>query len=161
MQNRRKTIVVNKQFQYQYSVLIAALCVLLVNAFIIFEMVFGAGLLDLSSKMALGIAAVELVIVGGTWWVSMVTTYRIAGPVYVFTREIARLAEGDLTAHATLRDGDMFQDEARQINESMVTLRKRIQSIKSLARQLEDAGADEEAVRSQLLAEINSFQTEE
>ena len=40
MDNRRKTIVINKPFQYQYSLLIAALAVLLVNGFIILRVLF-------------------------------------------------------------------------------------------------------------------------
>lgn len=161
MQNRRKTIIVNKEFQYQYSVMVAALCVLLVNAFIIFEMLFGRGLVDLSNGMIMGIAAVEILVVGGTWWATLVTTYRIAGPVYVFTREISRLAEGDLTARAALRTGDMFQDEARRINDSIAALCGRLDNIKTLAGQLENLeGSEKEAIQSRLLEEIASFKTE-
>ena len=40
MDNRRKTIVINKKFQYQYSLLIATMAVLLVNGFIIVRMLF-------------------------------------------------------------------------------------------------------------------------
>ena len=34
MDNRRKTIVINEKFQYQYSLLVVAVAVMLVNAFL-------------------------------------------------------------------------------------------------------------------------------
>lgn len=162
MENRRQTIIVNKKFQYQYSVLVAALCVLLVNAFLIFDMLFGRALLELSTGAILAIAAVELVVVAGAWWASLLTTYRIAGPVYVFTREIARLAEGDFTANAVLRKGDLFQEEAWQINGSIESLRNQIDDLKSLALQMKGGTTEEqEAAQSQLIERISSFKTDD
>ena len=92
MDNRRTTIVINKPFQYQHSLLIAALAVLLVNGFILLRMVFpGEQALALSSQMTFGIAAVEFVLIAAIWYGSLRASHRIAGPVYVFAREIARL----------------------------------------------------------------------
>ncbi len=86
MDNRRKTIVINKKFQYQYSLLIAALAVLLVNGFIILRMLVPGEqpALEFSSRAIIGLAAVEFILIAGIWYGSLKASHRIAGPVYVF-----------------------------------------------------------------------------
>jgi len=161
MDNRRKTIVINKKFQYQYSLLIAAMAVLLVNGFIIVRMLFpGDQALELSSAMSLGLAAVELILLAGIWYASLVASHRIAGPVYVFAREISKLGEGDLTANIHLRDKDMFQPEAAQMNAGIAALKTRISEIKDLAEKLHQAqenGGDSSALAKQLIQEVSNF----
>ena len=96
MDNRRTTIVINKKFQYQYSLLIVALAVLLVNGFIIVRMVFpGEEPLDLSTTMAITIAAIELALIAAIWYGSLKASQRISGPVYGFARAVTRLGAGD------------------------------------------------------------------
>lgn len=164
MDNRRTTIVINKKFQYQYSLLIVALAVLLVNGFIIVRMLFpGAEPLDLSTPMALVIAAVELVLIAAIWYGSLKASHRIAGPVYVFAREVARLGAGDLNARIALRENDMFQAEAQRMNESFAALRTRIAAVKALSSQLQSAraaGADIGPLVEKLAAELSVFKGE-
>jgi methyl-accepting chemotaxis protein len=161
MDNRRKTIVINKPFQYQYSLLIAALAVLLVNGFIILRVLFpGEQPLELSTQMTVGIATVEFVLIAAIWYGSLIASHRIAGPVYVFAREIARLGEGDLNASIELRDKDMFQSEAEQMNKSIAALRNRIATVKGLSEQLQKAqptGADVGPIVAKLVAELSLF----
>jgi hypothetical protein len=164
MDNRRKTIVINKKFQYQYSLLIAALAVLLVNGFILTRMLFpGDNPLDMSSATALGVAVVEFLLIAGIWYGSLKASHRIAGPVYVFAREIARLGEGDLNAHIMLRDRDMFQPEAQQMNNSIVALRARIETLKGLCAELQKAqadGGDAGVIVEKLVSELSGFSTD-
>lgn len=149
MDNRRKTIVINKKFQYQYSLLIAALTVLLVNGFIIIRLLFpGEQALALSTSMAAGLAAIEFILVAGIWYGSLKASHRIAGPVYVFSREISKLGAGDLTAQITLREKDMFQPEADCMNASIEALRARISGVKKLAQQLQAAQTANEDIGS-------------
>jgi methyl-accepting chemotaxis protein len=161
MDNRRKTIVINKTFQYQYSLLIAALAVLLVNGFIIVRMLFpGEHPLELSSSLTMGVAAVEFLLISAIWYGSLKASHRIAGPVYVFAREVARLGEGDLNARISLRDKDMFQPEAEQMNKSIAALRTRIAAVKNLSDQLltaRSAGADVGPIAEKLAAELSVF----
>ena len=127
MDNRRHTIVINKKFQYQYSLLIVALTILLVNGFIIFRTLFpGQEPLVLEMASALAVAAVESVLLAAIWYGSLKASHRIAGPVYVFAREINKLGQGDLTARMRLRDKDMFKPEAESMNASIAALRERI-----------------------------------
>lgn len=164
MDNRRTTIVINKKFQYQYSLLIVALAVLLVNGFIIMRMLFpGAEPLDLSTPTAIGIAAVELILIAAIWYGSLKASHRIAGPVYVFAREVARLGAGDLNAAIALRETDMFQAEARQMNDSFTALRNRIAAIKVVSSQLQAAraaGAEIDPLVEKLATELSAFSGE-
>lgn len=161
MDNRRTTIVINKKFQYQYSLLIVALAVLLVNGFIIVRMVFpGDEPLDLSTTSAIVLALGELILIGAIWYGSLKASHRIAGPVFVFAREVARLGGGDLNASIALRETDMFQDEARQMNDSFVALRTRIATVKHLSAQLQaalDADADVGPLVEKLATELSLF----
>ena len=161
MDNRRTTIVINKKFQYQYSLLIVALAVLLVNGFIIVRMLFpGDEPLNLSTSSAIALAVVELILIGAIWYGSLKASHRIAGPVFVFAREVARLGAGDLSASIALRDTDMFQAEAQQMNESFAALRTRIGTVKHLSVQLQaalDAGSDLGPLIEKLDEELSAF----
>jgi len=163
MDNRRKTIVINKKFQYQYSLLIAALAVLLVNGFIIIRMLIpGEQPLALTTSMAAGLAAVEFILIASIWYGSLKASHRIAGPVYVFAREIAKLGKGDLTARISLREKDMFQPEADKMNTSIAALRTRIGTIKALSEQLQQAQSadgDTSNIMQQLAKELSAFTT--
>jgi methyl-accepting chemotaxis protein len=164
MDNRRTTIVINKKFQYQYSLLIVALAVLLVNGFIIVRMVFpGEEPLDLSTTMAITIAAIELALIAAIWYGSLKASHRIAGPVYVFAREVTRLGAGDLNARIALRETDMFQAEAQQMNDGFAALRARITTVKALSSRLQTAraaGADIGPLVEELAAELSAFSGE-
>ena len=161
MDNRRKTIVINKPFQYQYSLLIVALAVLLVNGFIIVRLLFpGEQPLAFSSTAAIAVATVEFLLVASIWYGSLKASHRIAGPVYVFSREIARLGRGDLSAQISLRDNDMFQPEAEEMNNSIAALRSRIDVVKGLSEQLQQAqsaGGDVSAIVEKLSRELSVF----
>lgn len=161
MDNRRHIIVINKKFQYQHSLLIAALAVLLVNGFIIVRMLVpGEHPLYLPTSMALGLALVEFILIAAIWYGCLRASHRIAGPVYVFAREIARLGEGDLNARIALRDNDMFQPEAEQMNKSLTALRSRVEGVKALSKQLQTThadGGDIGPIVEKLATELASF----
>ena len=87
MDNRRKTFVINKQFQYQYSLLVVALTILGTNIFLIIQMLFpGEQPLSITTKMAVLIGGIELMVILAVWYGSLKLTHRIAGPVYVISR---------------------------------------------------------------------------
>lgn len=125
MQNRRKTIVINKKFQHQYALLMVLGTVLFTNILIILRALFpGEEPFQLTEGTALTIALIEGVLIAGVWYISLRMTHRIAGPVYVFRRQIEAFANGDLSARIRLRKGDMFTDEAEQINASLDKIEK-------------------------------------
>ena len=165
MANRRQTIVINKNFQYQYSMLIVALTVLTVNLFIIVRMLYPSVqplVMDMAST--LGLAAIELILIAGVWYGSLRASHKIAGPIYVFSREIAKLGQGDLTAHISLRRKDMFQDTATEMNDDFAALRSRVVALKDIAQGLENAhsqGADTGELIGNLQSELSRLTTED
>jgi len=163
MASRRKTIVINKKFQYQYSLLAVALTVLAVNLFVIFRMLSpGDNPLHISPGSAMLIAAVELGLVAGVWYWCLKSSHRIAGPVYVFARELSRIGNGDFTAHIRLRKNDMFLEEAAQMNASIEALRSKMGSLKAIGQQLGQVAPEEtSALISQLQEELAQLSTEE
>lgn len=161
MDNRRKTIVINKPFQYQHSLMIAALAVLLLNGFLIARLLFpGDHPLGLTTGQLTGLAILELLLIGSVWYACLKASHRIAGPVFVFTREIGRLGEGDLNARIVLREKDNFRSEAEQMNASIAALRGRIATLRDLSDELETArrnGGDVGPVADKLAKALSGF----
>lgn len=164
MDNRRKQIVINKKFQQQYAIIIVAMTVFLVNISIIFQSLFpGEQPFELSTTSAWSIGLVELVLVIGVWYGSLKSTLKIAGPVYVITRQLKAVGAGDLWARISLRQGDMFQEEAAAINASLDQLQARVEAAQNaaeLVRQAQAEGRDTAAHVEQLISEMAALRTE-
>ena len=165
MFNRRKSVIVNKQFQYQYSLLVVALTVLLINIAILIQAFMPTEEpLIMTNEMAWGLGAIEFLLITGVWYGSLRATHKIAGPVYVFAREAGKLGEGNLAAAIKLRKNDMFQEEADSMNASFAALRARVARVKTIARQLEAMQAGQPEIQKLLGAlneELASFNTEQ
>jgi methyl-accepting chemotaxis protein len=112
--------------------------VLLCNSFLLVNMLLpGEQRLDISFSTATLIGIVELVLVVGVLYASLRTTHRIAGPIFVISRQLRAFGAGDLTARITLRNTDMFRDEAGEINGGLDQLQARVAEIKTHALELE------------------------
>lgn len=163
MDNRRHTIVINKKFQYQYSLMAAACAVLLVNGFLMAQMLLpGEMPLRIPTPVALVIGAVELALIIAIWYGSLRASHRIAGPVHVFTRELSKLGQGDLTCDIALRDSDMFKIEGEAINASVAALRQRIESAKKRVDDIRTAqlqGQDAAQLIETLCSELAELKT--
>ena len=140
MENRRNTIVINKQFQYRRSLQLAAGAVLLVNSFLVMQMLFPGDMsLRLPTYMAVTLGALQSGLIIGIWWFCLRTSRRIAAPVQVFTREVAKLGAGDLTCDIALGDNGICRREGDAMNASIDQLRERLRHAKSLAGQIRQA----------------------
>ena len=163
MDNRRTTIVINKKFQYQFALLLAAMAVLFLNGFLIMRILFAAEQpLDLSTPTIVGIAAVELLLIACVWYWSIKASHRVAGPMYVITREIDKLGGGDMTARVNIREKDMFQSEAERMNVSIAALQEKVMTVKALAEKLEQAqasGGNTGDIVSEIVRELSEFTT--
>lgn len=163
VENRRKTIVINKAFQYQYSLLSASIAVLLVNGFFIAKLLFpGESPLTVTTDAFLAIGAIELLLVVSIWYFVLRATHRVAGPVHVFTRAIGRLGQGDLTTTVSLRESDMFREEGDTMNASIAELRNKVEAIKTIVAQAEEAheaGNELSALLSQLHQQLSELTT--
>ena len=165
MNNRRSTVVINSGFQYQYSLLAVAVTVLLVNLFIMINSILpNSQGFPFSTKQTLLLAIIEVILIGGVWWGSLISSHKIAGPVYVIVRRMEKLAEGDLTARVRLRKKDAFQNEAVMINNCIGVLQERLHEVRKIATNIEQLTDQESEKRTVLLAqliqELSSFNTE-
>lgn len=152
MDNRRSTVVINSQFQYQYALLSVTATVVLVNAFLIISACLpGSQGFSLSTGNTILIACLELVLIGGVWWGCLFASHKIAGPVYVMVRQMEKLAEGDLTARVRLRRKDAFQVEAVAINQCIEELQGHLLEVSDLARKLEQQDAESTDSRETLI----------
>ncbi len=65
------------------------------------------------------------------WWMTLVISNRLAGPLYRVETDIAKMAQGDLTMHFRVREKDEFQSLARILNDMARDLRGDIGNLKS------------------------------
>lgn len=156
MDNRRSTVVINSQFQYQYALLTALAAVLLVNAFLIISAFLpNSQGYSLSTGNTVLVVCLEVVLIVGVWWGSLFASHKIAGPVYVMVRQIEKLAEGDLTARVRLRRKDAFQVEAVAINQCIEELQNNLHEVSALARELEQQGSQGTEKQDALIKQLN------
>ena len=164
MQNRRKTVVINKKFQHHYALVLVALTVLVTNLVIIASMLMpGENRLHLSSSSALVIGVVELLLVIGVWYLSIRSTHRIAGPIFVFSRQLRAFGAGDLTARISLREKDMFKEEAAEINHGLEQLHEQVSRLKLAAgeaQRAQQSGGDVDAALGKLMQALGELKTE-
>ncbi len=165
MQNRRKTILINKKFQHHYAIVLVAMTVLATNIIIIGGILLpDEQRLHLSSSMSVVIGLIELFLVAGVWFASIRSTHRIAGPVYVFSRQLRAFGAGDLTTRIHLRDYDMFQDEAVEINNGLAQLNSTVLELKALVAEVQSShssGADVAPALEKLSQTVAALRTEE
>ncbi len=164
MDNRRKQIVVNRKFQHQYALGLVALIIILGNLLIICSLLFlRTDTLELQGLNFVLLAAVELVLMGAVWYAGIRASHRIAGPMYVITRELDAVGKGELFARVYLRDKDMFRDESLQINSSLDALCERVRAVQLAAGELQAAraaGVDTEARFEELLEKLGELRTQ-
>jgi methyl-accepting chemotaxis protein len=165
MNNRRSMVVINSRFQYQYALLAVAATVLFVNLFVILNTLFtNVQVFPFSAKQTLVLAIIEVILIGGVWWGSLISSHKIAGPIYVIVRQMEKLAKGDLTARVKLRKKDAFQDESVMINNCIEALQERLHEVRRITREIEQLTDQNSEKRTVLLAqlsqELSSFKTE-
>ena len=102
----------------------------------------------------------HFIIIGIVWYGSLKQSHRIAGPVYVFNREVKRLCDGDLGAHIRLRDHDMFMETADDLNASFAVLKDRVTRIQTLVADIPETPENQEAL-GRLRSAVAEFQEED
>lgn len=70
---------------------------------------------------------------------STLVTHRVAGPLIKIRKTLARIGEGDLTQHVTLRRTDYLREEAALINEMTAMLKRRFITAKDEQAAIEGA----------------------
>jgi signal peptidase II len=70
-----------------------------------------------------------LVVLPLTFWVGVLVTHRIAGPVYRFERYLEQVARGEAPDDCRLRQGDELQELCAKINLATAPLRRRDRAV--------------------------------
>lgn len=161
MENKRRTLIVDKPFQLQLVMEAVLITFVAINVIVIatFLMLFSGSVLPASTMLFIGItvASVEVIALTVIFWVARKSSNRIAGPVYRFCRTIEAIGEGDLSGTIQLRRKDYFAEQADVYNHSVTKLRDRIESARKLAKMQLD-NPDPEIAR-RLYDELSEFRT--
>jgi methyl-accepting chemotaxis protein len=165
MKNRRKKLVINKKFQYQYGLLAVSLTVLVANVFLLTAILLpGSSTVVVTSGAALVIGLAELVLLGAVWFASIRFSHKVAGPVFVFNRQIKAFCEGDTSVRVRLREKDLFQDEAAEINNSLAKMEQKLKGLSKIAEDLqvsEGKGLPGNELIDDLVTELAGFRGSE
>ena len=141
---RRRTRVVNKSLQYKFLAMIliysAALVLFLALSLFIPDIV---QMQDQGLHLDLRAAAADrlltkharvwpavFVLIGIISLHSFRSFWRVAGPLYRFQVVFQQVSDGDLSCLVKLRDGDYLHEEAKVLNQMLLTLTDKIEGIK-------------------------------
>lgn len=164
MTNRRRTLVINAIQQRRFIMGAVLIAIILINSLAIFTVVLNPTLLDaFEISHATALAGVEIIIVAMIGYFSLILSHRIAGPAYALSRDLKKIADGDLTVQIQLRKGDFHMETAEALNLTAGILLNKISSIKSALADLEARQDIDEATRQaleQVLLDIAYFKTE-
>lgn len=162
----RRQRVIDAPLQYREARLAAVIAVLSVNLVVLVgslapDLVGISVTLSNTGHIVLGVAEAMLLV--AVWQYSVRRTLAIAGPAYAITREVSKLADGDVAFRIRLRPGDAFQHHAQRINDATDLFNDRIRRMKALVDALDTARRPEEAnaLRAELAALLAGIRTRE
>ena len=134
MKNRRKTLKIKTKFQNQLILETTLVAFIFINCLIVLMFLFSEGGYNaslLKLKLAMIMAAGEVVGLVLVYRYSLKASHRIAGPLWNLERQLTLLGNGDLTVYARLRERDHLKETATLFNETVVKLRKNIADVKT------------------------------
>jgi len=141
--NRRKSLIIDKDFQYRYLLMAVSVIIIVVNVFLIVSLfVLGKPLPGGPPWLEiLSLAAMEVLILLALTYFGIRESHAIAGPLFVLNRSFQRIRENDLSFSVTFRKVDQFHHAAIELTETIRFLRLRLTEARALARKL-DAGIE-------------------
>jgi len=137
---KRSVFIVNRPFQFKYSLLLALVGVLIAILFsahifyflnqylqvVIPNYIDHPQIYDfiMSEKRKIIIYLIVLITLLACFlfFMGVVITHKIAGPMMVIKRKMAEVEKGDFEAHVRLRKGDEFRDFADSFNKMLNSL---------------------------------------
>ena len=161
MENQRRTLIVDRQFQFQLILEVLLITFISINVVVIAIFLLGSGTMvpaDTSLLLGVGIASVEIVALLVILWLARSLSNRIAGPVYRVCRTIEAVSNGDLTARVQLRERDHFGEQADNINKALTRIHDRVERLQGLARKLRENPSPDNVTRIE--RELLDFQTD-
>ena len=141
---KRKTLLINSDYQLRIAILEVGSAILTMNIFIIagvlFPSVLGIGI-TLSQKGSFIIVFAEIMLLTAVWFFSIKYSHRVAGAMFVFKKVLKQIEQGDFSSRVRLRNSDEFQDVADAINEAIIVTNKRLLQINEQVQLLEKVDA--------------------
>jgi len=165
MAEQRNQIIVKQAFQY------SMITEIILVMFILLNIILTAGYLIIGSiedaqlpalTLPLVILGLELVGFFMVYKITIKSSHRIAGPLFIIERNLKKIEQGDLSNTLNLRKNDYFHEVTDQLNTTMESLRKRIETAQKLATTLQENKHSNEkmsVISAELLEELNRFKT--
>ncbi len=166
MNESRNTVMVKEKFQNQLMMQTVLTTFITLNVIVMLSFLLEEQLNNADytiNVFSLFVAGLELVGIAVVYLISKRTAFRIAGPVYAIERSLRSVNEGDLTVQLTLRDGDYFFEASDTLNNTILTLKTRVDMMQQLCAQLENTDNPEQRSKLQksLSDQLEFFQTVE
>lgn len=137
MRNRRRQIIVDKNFQYKEALSKALIAIVAANVMILLAFrFFPYELSAVLGPFTWTIAVFEIAIIVGVLYFGAKASRRIAGPAFALKRVFGRFGDGDLSVRAHLRKTDYLHDVAEAFNSSADQLTERIKTLRASAEEL-------------------------
>ena len=156
MASQRRKSGLRHRLQFREAVTSASVTILCINMLILwgtlFPQLFSISIHSSSGYIVIGI--IETVVLLVVIYLSIKRAHSIAGPVYAISRDLARLADGDLLVQVKLRKGDEFAEEAALINAATLSLKNRAQHLKQLFAAMQKAEDAQELQRLSVEIEV-------
>jgi len=138
--------------------------ILLINTLLITSLFFRPSLLEfIEFSQTLALSGMEIVIVAGIGYFSLIFSHKIMGPAYAIARDLKRLGSGDLTVRTQLRKGDFHSEVAEAFNATSENLCSKIKTVKATVTILQQHAETPESMRQSLktlLNDLDYFKTE-
>lgn len=166
MAEKRSQLIVKQAFQYSMIIEVMLVMFILLNIIVTVGYLIANSIDDTQRLMQiLPIMLVGLEMIGFlvVYKITVKTSHRIAGPLFVIERGLKRLEQGDLSNTLNLRKGDYFHEVTDQLNNTMESLRERIEKVQQLANNLQKNTHSNEEVSSiaaELQQELKHFKTQ-
>jgi len=130
-QHMRKRYLIDKKFQVAFILKFCS--IVLLASLVIGGIVFADFILPMLALTVLAVAAASAGVVA---FMGLMTTHRIAGPLYRLRKEIEGLQEGDFTRTFTVRNKDHLKELAKGLGAMNAALRVKHAELKKKSDEL-------------------------
>lgn len=155
MENRRHHLIILGSFQRRLISGAVMASILLINLALIASLLIEPELLSRIDTMdTVALALIEVAIIALIFFVSLLASNKIAGPMYAFDKTLEQIRSGDLMARLHLRPGDICHDVAREMNETFDDLNSRITALKETTAKLQQLDCND-STQQKLIEELH------
>jgi len=159
---KRSQMFVKRQFQKSMMLQSALTTFIIINTILIVSfwvMDTSTDILLMKERLALLIVGLEIIGFIVLYKVNLKATHKIAGPLFNLERRLLHVQNGDLMVDMQTRYDDEFPELVQQFNTTVKSLRESLNNAQHLARQIEQGQGNTEQLASELIDELEKFNT--